>query len=152
MKPSNSHKKIMNSIATNCLSVRLRLMNRIVGRIYDEALRPHGIKASQLTILVTVSAFDRANSKELCRALHMDTSTFSRALAILKKNQWLHTEPSGDGKILKIEVTQNGLKKIEEVYPDWKKAQEKAVEALGKSTSETIIASGTQHLLSGMTI
>ncbi len=127
-------------------------MNRIVGGIYDEALRPHGIKASQLTILVTVSAFDRANSKELCRALHMDTSTFSRSLAILKKNKWLHTEPSGEGKILRIEVTESGFKKIEEVYPDWQRAQEKAVEVLGKSTSETIISSGTQHFLSGMTI
>ena len=150
MKPSGSHKKIMNSIANNCLSVRLRLMNRMVGSVYDAALRPHGIKASQLTILVTVSAFDRANSKALCRALHMDTSTFSRALAILKKNQWLHVEPSGEGKILKIEVTREGLKKIEAVYPDWQRAQERAIEVLGEATSEAIISSGTQHLLNGM--
>jgi DNA-binding MarR family transcriptional regulator len=152
MELTSSHKKIVNSIATSCLSVRLRLMNRIVGGIFDEALRPHGIKASQLTILVTLSAFARATSKELCRALHMDTSTFSRALAILKKNRWLHVEPSGEGKILKIEVTAEGLKKIEEVYPDWQRAQKQAIDVLGESTSETIISSGTQHLLGGMTI
>jgi DNA-binding MarR family transcriptional regulator len=122
----------------------------MVGAIYDEALRPHGIKASQLNILVAVSAFGRVTSQQLCRVLHMDTSTFSRAVARLKKNRWLQVEPSGEGKILKIEVTKEGLKKIEQVYPDWQRAQAKAVEALGESTYEMIIASGNTHLLGGM--
>jgi len=152
MEPSAAHEKIVNSIATNCLSVRLRLMNRMVGAIYDEALRPHGIKASQLNILVAVSAFGRVTSRQLCRVLHMDTSTFSRAVARLKKNRWLRVEPSGEGKVLKIQVTNEGLKKIEQVYPDWQRAQAKALEALGESTSEMIIASGNKHLLGGMTI
>jgi DNA-binding MarR family transcriptional regulator len=147
MQPSAAHQKIVNCIATNCLSVRLRLMNRMVGAIYDEALRPHGIKASQLNILVAVSAFGRVTSRQLCRVLHMDTSTFSRTVARLKKNRWLQVEPSGEGKILKIEVTKEGLKKIEQVYPDWQRAQVNALEALGESTSEMIIASGNKHLL-----
>lgn len=147
MEPSAAHQKIVNCIATNCLSVRLRLMNRMVGAIYDEALRPHGIKASQLNILVAVSAFGRVTSRQLCRVLHMDTSTFSRTVARLKKNRWLQVEPSGEGKILKIEVTKEGLKKIEQVYPDWQRAQVNALEALGESTSEMIIASGNKHLL-----
>lgn len=126
------------------------MINRMVGAIYDEALRPHGIKASQLNILVAVSAFGRVTSQQLCRVLHMDTSTFSRAVARLKKNRWLQVEPSGEGKILKIEVTKEGFKKIEQVYPDWQRAQAKAVEALGESTYEMIIASGNTHLLGGM--
>jgi len=151
MKPSTASKKMVNSIATNCLSVRLRLMNRMVGAIYDEALRPHCIKASQLNILVAVSAFGRVTSQQLCHVLHMDPSTFSRAVARLKKNRWLQVDPSGEGKILKIEVSQNGFKKIEEVYPDWQRAQAKAAVALGASASEMIIASGNKHMLGGMT-
>ncbi len=72
-----------------------------------------GIKASQITILVAISGFERTTSKQLCRALHMDTSTFSRALAVLKKNNWVHVEPSVEGKVLKIEVTRQGYEKIE---------------------------------------
>ena len=151
MKLSAAHKKMVNSIVSNCLSVRLRLMNRMVGAIYDEALRPHGVKASQLNILVAVSALGGVTSRQLCRLLHMDTSTFSRAMARLKKNRWLQAEPSGEGKILKIEVTKEGLKKIEQVYPDWQRAQAKALKALGASTSETIVASGNKYLLGGMT-
>jgi DNA-binding MarR family transcriptional regulator len=151
MKPTAASQKMVNSIATNCLSVRLRLMNRMVGAIYDEALRPHGIKASQLNILVAVSAFGRVTSQQLCQVLHMDPSTLSRAVGRLKKSGWLQVEPSGEGKILKIEVTQEGFKKIEQVYPDWERAQAKAAKALGESTSEMIIASGNKHLLGGLT-
>ena len=151
MKPSSGSQKMVNSIATNCLSVRLRLMNRMVGAIYDEALRPHRIRASQLNILVAVSAFGRVTSQQLCQMLHMDPSTFSRAVTRLKNNRWLEVNPSGEGKILKIEVTQKGFKKIEQVYPDWQRAQARAEEALGESTSEMIIASGNKHLLGGMT-
>ena len=151
MDPSVAHQKMVNSIAANCLSVRLRLINRMVGAIYDEALRPHGIKASQLNILVAVSGFGRVTSRQLCQVLQMDTSTFSRAVARMKNKKWLQVEPSGEGKILKIEVTKAGFKKIEQVYPDWQRAQAKAVEALGESTSEMIIASGNKHLLGGIT-
>ncbi len=151
MEPSAAHQKMVNSIATNCLSVRLRLMNRMVGAIYDEALRSHGIKASQLNILVAVSAFGRVTSRQLCRVLHMDTSTFSRAVARLKKNQWLLVESSGEGKVLKIAVTKAGFNKIEQVYPDWQRAQAKVMEILGESTSEMLISSGNKHLLKGMT-
>ena len=151
MKPSAANQKKVNLIASNCLSVRLRLMNRMVGAIYDEALRPHGIKASQLNILVGLSAFGRATSQQLCRALHLDPSTFSRALARLKKNGWLQVEPSGEGKILSIEVTQKGFRKIEQVYPAWQRAQKRAEAALGESTFEMLIAAGNKHILGGMT-
>ncbi len=151
MKPSAFHQKMVNSIASNCLSVRLRLMNRMVGAIYDEALRPHRIKASQLNILVAVSAFGKVTSQALCRVMHMDPSTFSRAVARLKNKGLLQVEPSGEGKVLQIEVTQDGFKKIERVYPDWQRAQEEAAEVLGQSTSDMVVAAGNKHLLGGMT-
>lgn len=150
MKPSADSQKIVNSIAASCLSVRLRLMNRLVGAIYDEALRPHGIKASQLNILVAVSAFGRVTSQQLCRVLHMDPSTFSRAVMRLKKKEWLRVRPSGEGKILNIEVTQKGLEIIGQVYPDWEKAQARAAEILGETTAEMVIAAGNRYLLGGM--
>ena len=151
MEPSSLQKKMLDTISSNCLSVRLRLLNRKIGAIFDAKLRPHGIKSSQLNILVAVSAFEKVTSHQLCRMLNMDTSTLSRAVAILKKNQWLQVEPSGEGKILKIGITAKGLKKVEQAYPDWQKAQEEAKKILGESTADRVIESGNEHLLEGMT-
>ena len=151
MKLSDAQNNMIASIGSDCLMARLRLLNRIVGGIYDEALRPHGIKLGQLTILVAVSRFGLATSQQISRALHMDTSTFSRALARMKHKRWLHVAPSGEGKTLNIEVTDEGYRMIAKVYPDWQKAQSRAVEALGAGTAEMIIASGNRHLLEGLT-
>ena len=43
-------------IAGECLAVRLRRLNREVTALYDEALRPLGLKTSQLNMLVMISA------------------------------------------------------------------------------------------------
>jgi DNA-binding MarR family transcriptional regulator len=151
MKTTEDQKKIINTMVNDCLFVRLRLINRIIGGIYDKALKPHGIKSTQLAILATVATFETTTSKQLSQLLHMDTSTFSRTLGILKKNRWLHAEPSGEGKILNIGITADGLKKLETAYPDWQKAQEEAIEDLGEVTAEKVISTGTRYLFSGIT-
>lgn len=142
---------LFKEIALNCYSVRLRLLNRVVGAIFDEALRPHDIRASQLNILVAVAAYGPVTSQQLCRVLHMDASTFSRAISRLKAKLWIEIEPSGEGKVLLIRVGSRGLDKIKSVYPDWQKAQEKAASVLGESTVEKIRAAGDRYLLKGMT-
>jgi DNA-binding MarR family transcriptional regulator len=149
--PSNDFHDEIKNMSMNCLSVRMRMLNRIVAAIFDEALRSHGIRASQLNILVAVSAYGPVTSRQLCQVLHMDTSTFSRAITRLKEKGWLHSEPSGEGKILKIQTTKKGLEKIKQVHPDWEKAQATVTKVLGDSTAETIIAAGNKHLLEGMT-
>ena len=150
MKLSISHQQMVSSIAANCISVRLRLLNRMVGAVYDGALRPHGIKASQLNILVAVSTTGGATSRELCQVLHMDSSTFSRAVTRMKKKGWLRVDPSGEGKILKIQVTREGLNKIEVAYPDWQRAQTEVKEMLGESTAAVVVDSGSKQLMKGM--
>ena len=150
MQPEDTQ-NLAKQIALNCYSVRLRLLNRVVGAIFDEALRPHQIRASQLNILVAVVAYGPVTSQQLCRVLHMDTSTFSRALSRLKAKLWVETEPSGEGKILLIRAGIRGLEKIKSVYPDWERAQEKVAAALGESAVEKISVSGDRFLLRGMT-
>jgi DNA-binding MarR family transcriptional regulator len=149
--PLEDIQDLVKEIALNCYSVRLRLLNRVVATIFDEALRPHQIRASQLNILVAVAAYGPVTSQQLCRVLHMDASTFSRAVSRLKVRRWIEAEPSGEGKVLLIRAGSQGLEKIKRVYPDWQKAQEKVAAVLGASTVEKISASGDRYLLKGMT-
>ena len=50
-KPKTS----IDTIAKTCIAVRLRLMNRVVTNFYDDALRPLGLKVSQLNILIVTA-------------------------------------------------------------------------------------------------
>ena len=43
------------TIAGECLAVRVRMLNRTITAIYDDALRPLGLTTGQLNILVVVT-------------------------------------------------------------------------------------------------
>lgn len=146
MRSVTQNKKV-SMIADQCLSGRLRLINRMINSIYDRALRPYNLKASQLNILVAVGYSGGATSKEICSMLQMDTSTFSRTLTRLKNNGWLRSEPSGEGKILDVSITQEGLEKIEEIFPSWEKAQKEADKLLGTAAVKAICDAGTKQLM-----
>ena len=47
--------KTVEMIAGDCLAVRIRLLNRTVTNIYDQALRPLKVKVSQLNVLIVVA-------------------------------------------------------------------------------------------------
>ncbi|MCG8567059.1 MAG: MarR family winged helix-turn-helix transcriptional regulator [Desulfobacterales bacterium] len=147
----NQDQKIkIDTIVSQCLSVRVRLINRMVSAIYDKAMKPHGIKSTQFTVLAAVAALESPTSRELSQVLHMDTSTFSRTLGILKQRGLLESEPSGQGKILTIRITRDGAALLEQAYPDWEKAQAEALDALGPDTFDRIVATGSQFLYQGL--
>ena len=136
----------MRQLAGQCLSVRMRLLNRMVNSIFDNALRPYDVKASQMNILVTVAHYQETTCQEVCSLLQMDSSTFSRSLVRLKKHHWLSSEPSGDGKIRTIRITTEGMKKVEEIFPAWQHAQDQVTDILGSSAADAIREAGTKQL------
>lgn len=139
----------IQTLASQCLSVRLRLLNRMVNAIFDQALRPHQVKASQMNVLVAVAHYRETTCREICQLLQMDPSTFSRTLTRLRKNGWLQSEPSGDGKILSVKITAEGQTKIRSVFPAWQQAQREATELLGKQAAAAIREAGSRQLGTG---
>ena len=49
---------IAESTSAACISTRVRQLSRIVTRVYDDALRPMGITASQFTLLTQLAQQD----------------------------------------------------------------------------------------------
>ena len=68
----------IDTIARTCIAVRLRLLNRVVTNFYDDALRPLGLKVSQLNILIVTAKLGLARPAQVCEILQLDTSTLSR--------------------------------------------------------------------------
>jgi len=59
----------IDAIARTCIAVRLRLLNRVVTNLYDDALRPLGLKVSQLNILVATAKLGLAQPAQVCHLL-----------------------------------------------------------------------------------
>ena len=51
----NRDDALIETVSRECIANKVRLLNRAVTAIYDEALRPHGLKISQMSVLVTVA-------------------------------------------------------------------------------------------------
>src|SRR5262245_22309850 len=52
---AQSDESIVDRIASGCIASRVRILNRAISAIYDDALRPSGLKVSQMNILVVTA-------------------------------------------------------------------------------------------------
>jgi DNA-binding MarR family transcriptional regulator len=125
-------------IARECLAVRLRLLNRVVTNIYDDALRPLGVKASQLNILVVTARLGLARPADVCQRLQLDTSTLSRNVERMKSNGWLEVVADDDGRAQPFQLTPLGRKLLEQAKPAWGEAQKEVKELIGDDVITSI--------------
>ena len=122
-----------------CLAGRMRLLNRVVTNIYDNALRPLGMKASQLNILVTTAKQGLARPGDVCEQLHLDTSTLSRNVERMRAKGWVEVIGDEDGRAQPFRLTTKGYKLLERAKPEWDEAQRKVKKLLGCKAVDTIV-------------
>ena len=121
----------IDAIARNCIAVRLRLLNRVVTNLYDDALRPLGLKVSQLNILIVTAKLGLARPAQVCDLLQLDASTLSRNVKPLQAHGWLEVVPDEDARTQPFRLTAQGKRLLERAVPAWEQAQQQAGELLG---------------------
>jgi DNA-binding MarR family transcriptional regulator len=131
MSGSQNTQQQIDCMARECVSLRLRLVNRVVTNLYDEALRPLGLKASQLNILVATSKLGLAEPARVCEILQLDASTVSRNVKRMRDRHWLEVVSATDGRAQPFRLTVAGQRLLEKAAPRWQQAQDKAAELLG---------------------
>jgi len=118
-------------IARECIAMRVRVLNRVVTKIYDDCLRPYGLRAAQQNILVAVSLMKLATPSELERRLSLDKSTVSRNVERMRARGWLEVVPGADARTQSFRLTAQGRRMLEGAVPAWERAQEQAAALLG---------------------
>jgi DNA-binding MarR family transcriptional regulator len=121
----------IDTIARTCIAVRLRLLNRVVTNLYDDALRPLGLKVSQMNILVLTAKLGLARPAQVCDLLQLDTSTLSRNVERMRAHGWLEVVPDEDARTQPFRLSSQGKRLIEKAIPAWEEAQRQANELLG---------------------
>jgi len=121
----------IDKIARNCIAVRLRLLNRVVTNLYDDALRPLGLRVSQLNILVVTGKVGLARPAQVCEILQLDASTLSRNVERMRAKGWLEVVPGEDAREQPFRLTPQGRRLLERAVPAWEKAQRQTGELLG---------------------
>ena len=121
----------IDTIARTCIAVRLRLLNRVVTNLYDNALRPLGLKVSQMNILILTAKLGLARPSQVCDFLQLDTSTLSRNVERMRAQGWLEVVADEDARTQPFRLSSKGKRLIEKAIPAWEEAQRQAEELLG---------------------
>jgi DNA-binding MarR family transcriptional regulator len=112
--------------------MRVRLLNRVITNIYDECMRPHGLRTAQMNILVAVSLKGLVSPSDIEQHLCLEKSTVSRNVDRMRRRGWLEVVPGKDGRSHHLQVTPQGAKLLSKATGAWQQAQKKAVSLLGK--------------------
>lgn len=115
-----------------CIASRIRMLDRVVNGLFDDALRPVGLTAGQMNILHMTSQMGVARAAEMCRTLHIDTSTISRNVERMRRRGLIEVVDGGDARSRPFRVTEAGSRILEYADPAWQAAQIRAQAMLGE--------------------
>ena len=138
-RSKTTHSKKRSEIVQNCTCFNLRKTTRAVTQLFDEALKPCGLYATQFTLLAAISSRNDATITELSKALIMDRTTLTRNLSPLQKKGWVEVTPGADKRTRTLSLTRSGKKLLKNAMNYWNQVQNQVVKTLGKGNWEELL-------------
>ena len=129
---------IAETTSATCLATRVRQLSRIVTRLYDDAMRPLGITASQYTLLAQLASRDGITAVEIGHSLDIEKSTLSRNLKRLLVLGHIIMDPPAGRRGRGLHLTPKGQAILRDAYPIWQAAQLRTVGAMGAESRATL--------------
>ena len=124
-----------------CLAGNLRAATRAVTRSYDAALRPYGMRITQVAVLAQLRGREPVGLTALATVLGAERSGVARDVALLERNGLVTTTVSAqDQRVRTVSLTLAGNTKLRACAPAWRAAQEQMRLLLGAATVDELVA------------
>ena len=109
----------------------LRRTARALTQLYEQALRPLGLRSTQFTILQVLSRAGEVSQGQLGKMLAMDSTTLTRTLEIMSRHGWITERRGEDRRERWLRLAKGGETKLNRALPVWEKAQSRLRHQLG---------------------
>ena len=119
-------------IVQQCTCFHLRKAARAITLMYDQELRPSGLRATQFLLLTVIKLSAPITIKPLASKMLMHRTALARNLKLLGKKDLIKIEPGHDRRERIIGLTIRGQKSLMRAYPFWQHAQRKVAKHFGK--------------------
>jgi DNA-binding MarR family transcriptional regulator len=137
--PSSARTSPRKAVRLPCACANLRRAARLVTQLYDQALRPGGLRTTQFTLLQALLLAPGISQKQLAELLGTDSTTLTRTLALPRRKRWLRSEAGTHPRELRLFLTTAGKREYKRVFPYWQSAQKRLRQALGKAEWDQIL-------------
>src|SRR2546428_10349737 len=91
-----------------CVCSTLRMVSRAVTQLYDDVLRPSGLRVTQFSMLAAIARLEEANLRQLEEALAIDQTTLTRSLGLLERDGLTERVAHPDRRIKAMRPTPRG--------------------------------------------
>jgi DNA-binding MarR family transcriptional regulator len=129
-------------IGRACACFKVRKAARAVTKLYEEVLRPIGLRSTQFSLLMATRILGPVTVVKLAQATVIDRTTLTRNLQILEKRGLIEIEPGEDRREREATLTAAGMEVLAKAVPLWEEAQNRVRQGLGEER--------LQHLLSDL--
>lgn len=128
---------------TECYCTQFRRASNALTRVYDDALRPVGLRVTQFSLLRALDRLGSATTTELAAELALERTTVSRNAKLLVEARWVDVDDSDDKRERVLSLNRSGRKMIADATPHWARAQA----SVEQSTKELLGAPSSRRLL-----
>jgi DNA-binding MarR family transcriptional regulator len=114
-----------------CLCASVRRAARALTQHYEEAVRPLGLRATQFTLLQTLSLTGEVSQRKLGQILAIDSTTLTRTLDTMRRAGWILRRRGEDRREWRLRLSPAGGEMLKKALPAWKKTQKELAGQLG---------------------
>jgi DNA-binding MarR family transcriptional regulator len=112
---------------------------RALTQLYEDALRPLGLRATQLTILQVLWRAGEVSQGQLGEMLAMDSTSLTRTLAIMRRHGWITERRGKDKRERWLRLAGAGEKKLNRALPVWETVQSRLRRQLGNRSWNNLL-------------
>lgn len=121
-----------------CLCLASRRAARTITRRFDAALRPHGIRATQFTLLAALALRGPTPIGALAEFIGADRTTLTRNLAVAAEQSLVTIGPGEDARARIASITARGRETLRRALPAWRQTQSELTAAMGVTAAENL--------------
>lgn len=122
----------------DCLCFASRRAARAITRRFDKALRVHGLKSTQFSILCLLLQIGPVGLGELAARLGVERTSLTRNLGVLEDRGLVKIEEGDDARARIVEATAKARDTIVAALPDWQRVQDDVSSLLGHDGSDAL--------------
>lgn len=137
-EPGTARTEALEAVMAECACLSLRKVTRAVTQLYDQKLRPTGLRSTQLPILVALGLHGPTNIGDLAEELVTDRTTLTRNLRPLVQRGLLEIHEGDDRRTRFVSLTRSGQATVQQALPLWAEAQGHITQALNARRLERL--------------